>query len=224
MTDGRSARRTRGTNAVLDAVFELLQEGHVPPDVQQLSERSGVSVSSIFRYFDGLQDIQVQALARFHARFGELFEAPSSGPDLPAVPASERVVAFVDARLTLMDQVGLVLVVSRIRALENDALEESSSLVRAKLAQQVRDQFAPELARLTPAQRDALTAAVDSFCSPAAWTVLRDTHGRTSRQTRTTWTKGVAALLDAWIPDSDSAPKSDDTSKSDGAPKSERTV
>lgn len=196
IVDGRTARRDRGRSAVIDAVFDLMQEGRVPPDVNELAARSGVSVSSIFRYFDGLEDIQVQALIRFRERFGHLFEVSVNPPQV----REERIIDFVSRRLALMDEVGLVLVIARVRALERDHFVDASESLRGSLAAQVRGQFVADLRTLTAAQTDALVSAIDSFASPAAWTVMQDTHTRTSRQIKSTWIKGIGALLEAWSP------------------------
>ena len=59
--DGRRARRERGRSAVIDAAFALAEEGKIPLTTELVAERSGVSAASIFRYFDGLDDLQYQA-------------------------------------------------------------------------------------------------------------------------------------------------------------------
>ena len=55
-TDGRHARRARNRAAVIEAVYELVKSGKVPPSVDDVASEAGVSVSSIFRIFDGLPD------------------------------------------------------------------------------------------------------------------------------------------------------------------------
>ncbi len=41
--DGRTARRDRNSDAVLDAVHELFVEGQLVPTVEEVAARSGVS-------------------------------------------------------------------------------------------------------------------------------------------------------------------------------------
>ena len=72
--DGRSARRERGRAAVIDAVVDLLQEGHAPPTTPQVVERAGISEASLFRYFRSIDDLQLEATARFLDRHAHLFE------------------------------------------------------------------------------------------------------------------------------------------------------
>ncbi len=50
--DGRRARRERGRIAVSDAVIDLAFEGNANPTAEQVAKRAGVSVASLFRYFE----------------------------------------------------------------------------------------------------------------------------------------------------------------------------
>ena len=56
-TDGRTRRRERGRAAVIEALIEPLFEGVVSPTADQISERAGVSTMSLYRYFDGANDL-----------------------------------------------------------------------------------------------------------------------------------------------------------------------
>lgn len=194
--DGRTARRERGRAAVIDAVFELLSEGQIPPEINDLAARSGVSVSSIFRYFDGMVDVQFQAMDRFQERFVHLFilEGRATGP------LDDRIHVFVDARLAMLNEVAPILEVARLRALEHELFVAGNQRISGRLRDQVLHQFNLELHDLTPANSAALAAAVDSFTSPESWGVLMKAHDRSHRQIRQTWIKGLAGLFAAWAP------------------------
>jgi Bacterial regulatory proteins, tetR family len=79
--DGRHARRERGRLAVIDAMLILVSEGHVPPTVEQLAERAGVSAASVFRYFDTLEDLRQATTGVFFKRNPHLFEIPEIAKD-----------------------------------------------------------------------------------------------------------------------------------------------
>lgn len=190
--DGRRARRERGRVAVIDAMFELLQEGKVPPGADAIAERSGVSVASIFRYFDGIDDLQLQTLERFRARFGPLIATTieGDGPD--------RIAGLVDARLKLYEQAGAIMAVGRLRALEHQPLVEAAARTRGALADQVRATFAVETAGRTPARAADLVAVIDALTSLESWDVMRKTHSRSRAQIARAWRRGIAALIDNW--------------------------
>jgi len=98
--DGRNARRERNRVAVIEAAFALVREGKTPPAVDDIAERAGVSVSSIFRNFDGLADLQRQALDLAHEMWSPSFEVNDADQPLdvrirsPATAAD--LVAIID--------------------------------------------------------------------------------------------------------------------------------
>ena len=189
--DGRRARRERGRDAVIDAVFELLQEGRVPPPLDEVAARSGVSASSVFRYFDGLDDMQHQAFFRFRERFGHLLAVT----DDAGGTASERIAAFVDRRLSLYEQVGMIMIVARLRALEYEPIAAAATEQRRLLADQVVRHIEPLLGGLTPASRADTIAVIDSITAPEAWALMQRTHERSTRQTKRAWIDAIVALI-----------------------------
>ena len=193
--DGRHARRERGRTAVIDAVFELAEEGKIPPTAELVAERSGVSVASIFRYFDGLDDLQVHAHRRFRERFAPLVAAVGDGS------RTDRIAALVESRLDLYEQAGAIMALGRLRALEHEPLLEASTETRAALAGQVRTTFEPELRCNSPGRVAELVAVIDAFTSLEAWDVMRRTHARSRPQIATSWRRGLDALIDNWEQD-----------------------
>lgn len=197
-TDGRHARRERGRAAVIDAAFELMQAGVAAPSVEQVAGRAGVSTASVFRYFDGIDDMQRQAFLRFRERFLHLYEIPEGGRG----GRDARVRAFVAARLALYDEAGPILTTARARAIEHDPAAEAVVVNRTLLAEQVRSQFAPELSGLTRSRAADLVALVDSTTSPEAWEVVRRAHGLSPRRTAGLWTRAVAGAIDSYTVES----------------------
>lgn len=190
MADGRRARRERNRLLVIDSMFALLSEGHVPPSVDDVAARSGVSVSSVFRYFDGLDDLHEQTIERYFERFAALFELPD-----PAGTAEGRIRTFVDARLDLYGTIAPIARMARLRAPEHPRIATTLHATRAHLAAQVRTHFAPDLGACTAAEADDRVAVIDSLTSFEAWDLLRAVHGRSRRQMERAWTAALRALL-----------------------------
>ena len=192
--DGRHARRERSRIAVIDAVFALVRDGKVPPTVEDVAERAGVSVSSVFRNFDGLDDMQRQAFDVFQERYAQLFESVTSS----AMPRPERVTAHVRSRLALYDAAGPMMHVARQRALDYLPMAEGVGRSRSRLADQTRQHFGPEAAFLTPAEAANLLSVIDSMTSPDAYEVMGAANGRSHRQIGRAWTVALDALLAGW--------------------------
>lgn len=200
--DGRRARRERGRLAVIDATFDLLREGHLPPPVDLVAARAGVSVASVFRYFGGQDDLQRQTVERFLERFSPLFEVPGLGEG----PAPERIARFVDARLALFEAIGPIMRMGRLRAVEHPPLAEAVVDVRRRLAAQAAEHFAPELAGLGRAGADDVVALVDALASLEGWETMHRIHGRSHRQVRRAWITGLHAVLGVARPDATDRP------------------
>ncbi len=193
--DGRHARRQRSRTAVIDAVFSLVQDGKVPPTVDDVAERAGVSVSSIFRNFDGLADIQRQALENFQPRFEHLFVVDDADRS-----RAERIQAHVRARVDLLAAAGGLLRVARARTLDHTPILEGVARLRGQFADQTRLRFALEIEQLSPAEAANLCALIDATTSPDAFDVMSGAHARAPRQISKTWITALDALLAQWVP------------------------
>jgi AcrR family transcriptional regulator len=191
--DGRRARRERGRLAVIDAMFSLLQDGKVPVTADLVADRAGVSVASVFRYFDGLDDLQLQTFERFRERFEPLLAV-----DPDAQTPDGRIAAFVTSRLNLYEQAGTIMAVGRLRALEHEPLVAASAEMRGLLAAQVRSVFGPDIGT-TGAATDAV-AMIDALTSLESWDVMRKTHARSRRQIEQAWRRGIRAVITEWAP------------------------
>lgn len=192
--DGRRARRERSRIAVIDAVFALIGDGKVPPSVEQIADRSGVSVSSIFRMFDGLDDMRSQAFRQFEIRYAHLLATDVDD----TMDTALRIERFVRSRVELYSTAGPLMAMARHRALDHEPLAARISAQRVRLAGQTRRCFGPEARRLTPADGAHLIALIDATTSPEAFEVLGASHGRTRRQIDTTWRRALAALIAGW--------------------------
>ena len=188
--DGRRARRERGRLAVLDAMVELLREGRTPPTTQELAERAGVSAASIFRYFDGLDELRGHTIVHFLGRYQGLFEMPPATGTL-----DERITSYVDSRLRLYETIAPVARMVRARMYDEPQLAEQLHRVRRQQAEQARAHFAVELDPLATATCDDLMGLVVTTTAFESWDQLTGDHGRTSRQVRRTWTTGLRTLL-----------------------------
>jgi AcrR family transcriptional regulator len=193
--DGRRARRERGRLAAIDATFELILEGKYRPSAEEIAERAGVSVASVFRYFDGTADARQHALDRFVERFMPLLEVAD---DVAVGSRHERIATLVRSRLGFYERAGALLAAGRAHLHDGVSFVEARDRMRSARADQVRAYFAPELAGATPARAADLVSTVDSLTSPETWDVLREHHGRSRGQIRASWIRNVSAVVAAW--------------------------
>ena len=152
--DGRTARRDRNRVAALDAVLELFSEGELSPSPEQVASRSGVSLLSVYRYFDDRGDLIRAAVDRHLERVQPLFVIDAIGEGT----LEARVESFLDARMRGYEAIAATARASRLRAPTNDVIREQLDRARRLYRAQLEHHFAPELDALDPRRRRAVLA------------------------------------------------------------------
>src|SRR4051812_33345879 len=101
--DRRRLRTERGRELVVTALLQFFDEGEPQPGAARIAARAGVSERSVFRYFDDLDALAAEAVARQMGRTRALFAPPD-----PSGGLERRVRALADQRMTIHDAVAIV--------------------------------------------------------------------------------------------------------------------
>lgn len=189
-TDGRRQRRERGRTAVIDAMVDLIIAEGALPDVATVAERAGVSVSSVYRYFDNLDALRLDTIAHTRERYADLFLLPGVGQG----GRDERISVLVRTRARLYATIAPVARLVRARAGEQRDLADVLNVVRQEQVTQVRAHFAPELDGADRDDADDTVASIVATTSFEAWD-LHVALGRSPLQIRRAWTTAVTRLL-----------------------------
>lgn len=144
ITDGRTARRERNRTAVLDAVLELFGEGTTNPTPDEVATRSGVSLRSVYRYFDDRESLVRSAMEHHFQRIQPLFTIDLSADE----PLERRIVELVAQRIRLYESAAPVFRAAIAREGANALIDDRVRDRRTLLSRQVDDLFAPEVEAL----------------------------------------------------------------------------
>lgn len=161
VVDGRTARRNRNKDAVLDALIELAREGDglAEPSIEAIAERAAVSYRSVYRYFEDRTELMLSAIGRVMGEDYAIFEFE----DLGDGSLDERIARLVEVRLAAYRRLApLTRIAVRLRA-DEPAVAEAYEDVRSQMRAQLETQFAPELAAVAAADRAGVIAAVDAM-------------------------------------------------------------
>lgn len=191
--DGRRARRARNREAVISALLSLHDEGHLSPSTDAIAERAGLSTRSVFRYFADIDDLAQAAVTRQQERLAPLFARPVDTTGT----RSDRVRHAVAHRIELLEAMGNVGRVARIRAPFHPAVADQLRRVRAQMRQMMGQALAPELDLLPSDRGGRLLAAIDVACSFEAYDLLRSDIGLPAPDAAALMVESVHALLDA---------------------------
>jgi AcrR family transcriptional regulator len=189
--DGRTARRHRNSEAVLDTVHDLFVEGNLSPAVEEVAARSGVSLRSVYRYFEDTEALLRKAIERRLSLVEGLFVLPGLGEGT----VQQRIEALVNHRLKLHATLGPTVRAAVLRAPHSPLLAKQFQRRRQLLSAQVEAQFAPELAALDAGRARDLAACIDALCEFESMEHLRHQRGISVARTRSAMITGVTALL-----------------------------
>ncbi|MEA3019657.1 MAG: TetR/AcrR family transcriptional regulator, regulator of autoinduction and epiphytic fitness [Actinomycetota bacterium] len=189
--DGRRQRSIKTRELVVDALLDLLRENGEQPSAQEVADRAGVSLRTVFRLFDDVESLLATAVAHQVARVGPLFAPIEVEGPLPV-----RVEALVRRREALFEEIAPV---------RRAALQRSGHLVirqwldesHGHLRQQITTLFVHELEALPERQRRTVLDALDVMSGWSAWDSLRTEQGLGADAARAVVTHTITQLLQA---------------------------
>ena len=185
-TDGRVLRTLRSRGLIVDALFELVGEGHLEPTAQQVSERAGVCIRTVFRLFEDMDDLYATMNARLLDEVLPLLaDPPPAGSDL-----GERAAALVADRAEVFERVAPYMRSTRLHRSRSPFLADEFRNVVRRLRARLLD-WIPEL-RAAPSD---LLEALDQATSFEAWDRLRGEQRLGSARARAAMERSVRALV-----------------------------
>ncbi|MBY0274826.1 TetR/AcrR family transcriptional regulator [Candidatus Binatia bacterium] len=98
--DGRVLRGERSREAIVAALMELVGSGVLQPTVQQVAERAGVGVRSVFRHFSEMETLYRAMDARLEAEARPLLDGAARTGTL-----AERVAALTRQRASFFERI-----------------------------------------------------------------------------------------------------------------------
>jgi AcrR family transcriptional regulator len=188
--DGRRARREQNVDAVVDAMLDLLGEGQLNPGAAAVAERSGVSLRSVFRYFDDMDSLTERAIARQMERAAPLFDLLDD--DGPAEVRAGRLAAhraLQHGRLAPYARVAVV------RSAAYPVIARGLATRRDALRRQVESLFAIELDALDRPTRDEVLSALEAATSFEVVDLLVAHRGLPIRQVEAVLVRAVVGIL-----------------------------
>jgi AcrR family transcriptional regulator len=178
-------RSQRSRAAIVQALFALIGEGALAPTAQQVAERAGVGLRSVFRHFRDMESL----FAEVDALLLREIEPFASEPPAQGALAS-RVNALAARRARLFERIAPY-------KRSGNAQRPASPFLRARHAELVRRLRAalwlwlPELAT-APAE---IAAAIELFSSFEAWDRLRVEQRLSRERAQATLARGVQTLI-----------------------------
>jgi len=162
LPDGRQQRGLRNRSALVQALFDLIGEGILQPTAQQIADRAGVGIRTVFRHFEDMESLLAEVNERVREHMRPVFREPRSGGSL-----SERVRALVERRVRLFERIAPYKRSGNLQRWRSPFVEREHALMARELR-------ADLLAWLPEIRSDRATLeALDAAVSFEAWDRLR---------------------------------------------------
>jgi AcrR family transcriptional regulator len=175
--DGRTLRRIHSYERAVDAVLSLITEGVDAPTAQQIADRSGISLRTVFRLTDDVESLHAAAVQRQTERIASLYtELPTTGF------LDERIGALVENRAALFEAITPVRRVGERLAPSSVVIAQGLARHRRMLRAQLASVFAGELSSLTDDCRGQVLHAADVAASWGTWDQLRRCSGLSRKE------------------------------------------
>lgn len=189
--DGRTRRRLTNTQRVLDALCELGAEQQADISPRAVSERAGVSLRSLRRFFPDQEQLLLAALRRQVERSANLYRIPNPGVG----QQEERVAAFVDRRLRLHAVMAPLSFLTTSASPSMPLLRSELRSRRAALETMARAQFAPELQQMAPRVASHTALSIHILSQRESLNALLQDHDLTHEDTRALLISSIRSVL-----------------------------
>jgi AcrR family transcriptional regulator len=183
--DGRRQRSDRSRRRIIEAMFDLISEGHMSPSAVDVAERAKVGLRTVFRHFEDMDSIYDEMTA-------ELTEAvlPKIMAPYEATTWRDRLMECVERRADLYETVFPMRVCMMLRRFQSTFLgeqyERDTKLARSSLKSLLPDDVT--------SNRD-LFGAIEVVLDFSTWRHLRQDQNRSVENAK----KSIRLMLEGLI-------------------------
>jgi len=192
IVDGRRLRSERTRGHIIEAYISLLRDKPRPPTANQIADRAGYSVRSLFERFPDLLTLSLAAADVAFARAN----AQAVIRDVHADRAT-RIRSQIETRAeTCEEWLPLWRALVLNQHLSPD-LQQRIRRVRQAILARIELMYRPELGTLDTVARKRILIAVEAITDFESWARMREVDGLSVEEARAVWIRAIDTLLPA---------------------------
>jgi AcrR family transcriptional regulator len=187
MFDGRTVRRHRNRRRIVAAMLELVRAGAISPSAEEVAERAGVGLRTVFRHFDDMDSLYREMAEAMREELQPIVDLPFQSLDWKG-----RLGEMVDRRARLFERAMPFKNAADVHRHRSPFLRKDYESIRSA------ERHALEAA-LPPALKNDrnFVEALDHALSFSTWQHLRRDQKLAPAQARQTIGYTVRALIEA---------------------------
>jgi TetR/AcrR family transcriptional regulator, regulator of autoinduction and epiphytic fitness len=168
--DGRLRRGARTRDAIVRSYIELLGSGERRPRAENIAQRAGVGIRTVYNHFRDMEGLRAEAGALVWTQIEKyIVRDVPSGASL-----DERIDLFVDMRSQLLETLAPYARSAHGHHDRSGELRRQRSVLVNGSRRELSVTFRPELSRREGPDRDRFLDALHAVSSAPAWSGLRD--------------------------------------------------
>lgn len=188
--DGRQQRSQRTRAAVARAMIDCIREGALRPSAQQVAKRAGVSTRAVFRHFENMEGLFLEATQ---------IQLDTLAPLIPPIETSgdldSRIRSFSRHWTTFFEHSEELWRSTRLSLPFSKLLQSFQDWQRAVIAEQLQKSFAPEFKAMKASARNRREQNLRAIISDNYWAELRDNQKLSVAEAKRSIEEALRSLL-----------------------------
>jgi AcrR family transcriptional regulator len=190
-TDGRLLRSQRTKRAIVDALLDLIREGHMKPSSAEIADRAGVTQRTLFNQFGDMDSLLRAIAARHAARVTPMI------PNITSGTLTERSHEFCTQLAGLLEEVMQIRWAIITNSTSNERLGRGTEVLTQVLRHQMQETFGNELRQLDEADRSATLDLLEIEADPITWRLRRFQQRKTVEEAADALERAINLVLRA---------------------------
>ena len=189
--DGRSLRRERNRQDIVDALLGLIENGETEISAALIASKAGLSERSIFRYFDDVNDLYRSVCDLAFSK--EIEYALIDDAGVGSLDTKKE--NFVNQRVRIYTMNEKIAPAARSFAFKNPIIKNQLVVGRKLLRNQIIKHFSEELSAFDKQQQQVAVAIIDSLTTFEYYDMMRSDQKMSVQAIKSVLTESIRKAL-----------------------------
>ena len=189
--DGRSLRRERNRQDIVDALLGLIENGETEISAALIASKAGLSERSIFRYFDDVNDLYRSVCDLAFSKEIEYALIDDAGVG----SLDTKIENFVNQRVRIYTMNERIAPAARSFAFKNPIIKNQLVVGRKLLRNQIIKHFSEELSAFDKQQQQVAVAIIDSLTTFEYYDMMRSDQKMSVQAIKSVLTESIRKAL-----------------------------
>ncbi len=189
--DGRSLRRERNRQDIVNALLGLIETGETEISAALIASKAGLSERSIFRYFDDVNDLYRSVCDLAFSKEIEYALIDDAGVG----SLDTKIENFVNQRVRIYTMNEKIAPAARSFAFKNPIIKNQLVVGRKLLRNQIIKHFSEELSAFDKQQQQVAVAIIDSLTTFEYYDMMRSDQKMSVQAIKSVLTESIRKAL-----------------------------